>query len=426
MSHDDGAHAALAAAHRAFLHKDYVASLLASEQSLAAAHGDTDLLARTIILRYTVALAVFTNAPIRERVCAALAAAPDGAHAAALLTQPAGGLVAALWAESLRVFAGRAPEPPSLEPTPETARAALALPTAVISSAVLMALRADMATGDSRFARQLCEWYFGALIAPDAPQPDPTQYTRVLRLYTVHVLGIHMHDWDYARSFAGYSRLADSEKHALIADIDAAQGRVETRATREQAAAEHAQQQYRAQREGAQEAQGAQGAEAQGVEAQGAEAQGAEAQGAEAQRAEAAPKPTPAPTPAPKPAPAPTPAAPSAPPSGTSLRRTTSIRRRPDALRAHDYLARRPHDDLAAGDKRDAPAPEATPLQAGYAALRAALQSSAVRVGACVLVLVATYRVANRARAGAWLMVFVRRFWDTLRMYVPILDKGSG
>ncbi|WFD34421.1 hypothetical protein MCUN1_001262 [Malassezia cuniculi] len=401
---EKNAHTALASAHRAFLHKNYAQSLLESEQGLVLAKdsGEPDVLARTVILRYTVAVAIFTHSQVLERVLAELKNREDGGKAAALLDQPLGGLVASLWAESLRVFGGQAPEPPSLEATSETLTSALLLPTAVISSAILMALRADMALQGTNYARQLCEWYFAAVLAPEAPQVDMAQYQRVIRLYTVHVLGAHMHDWDYARSFVGYSRLTDVEKEALAADIAAAQARVDSRAARERAAAEHAQRQYEDKARSAKEDK--KETDKNVKDALPAPAAPAPAQAyAPATAPATAPAPTPTPAPASKstaepatsassaaPAePATQPHAPTTAPSGTTLKRTTSIHaRRPDAHKAAEYLNRRPNSDLGTGDKPNAHAPEGSASNLSYSAVNAVLRNNA-------------------------------RLWDTMRIHAP-------
>ena len=427
---ESNAQAALTSAHRAFLHKNYVQSLLESERGLSLAKSEeaVDILSRTVILRYTVAIAVFTHPAVHERVLNQLKATEGAEHAASLLNQPLGGLVASLWSESLSIFSGKAPEPASLEPTPETSLTALALPTAVISSAIFMALRADMASQGTSYARQLCEWYFGAVLAPEAPEIDMAQYQRVLRLYAVHVLGAHMHDWDYARSFVGYSRLTDEEKEALVADIDATQARIETRVVREREAAENAQRQYESKARSSKEEH----SEREKNEHADLDAHEKPAEPAQ-QVATTAPVEHGKPMESPKPAGtvhehAPDkqrPSVPPAAPSGTTLKRTTSISaRRPDAQNAHDYLARRPNSDLEKGNKPDAPAPEASPANAGYTAFNTTLRNAVTGAGTVILLLL-VYRGARRARIGTWLVLFLRRLWDTLRMYVyapPLYD----
>ncbi|WFC96709.1 hypothetical protein MBRA1_003372 [Malassezia brasiliensis] len=426
---------------RAFLQKEYAESLVHIQHGMARALGaardgtplDAHLVERLGVLRYTACVTVYTNAAARTRALAALADRPDDdAHAVrALLEAPAAGLYTQLWWESLEALFGtpRAPHPSSLE-APDTAAAlALRVPGALLTSAILGALRLDTCahsgaayaqaadgTAARGCARQTCEMYLGASLAdaPAAPDAQAT-YARVLRLYTIQVLGLHLHDWTYARDVVGYSRLPDDAKAALLTELDATATHAAARAQRERAALEVAQQQYEA----------------------------------EKRRRQAAPPPEAvADTEAPPSAPVLPSAAPST--SGAALRRTASVRRRGSG-RAGGAAAQAPRAEASRGAAADGAAAAAHSRDAPpdtHAAERARIQAYLARrpsepVGPVVhgspqdayvrylwfgglrrraavllaLVLAAVLVRAARARIpAAWARVAGQRVWDTLRM----------
>ncbi|KAI3629153.1 hypothetical protein CBS9595_000225 [Malassezia furfur] len=444
---------------RAFLQKEYAASLVHIQCGIARAleaarHGtplDARLLERLGVLRYTACVTVYTNAAVRTRVLTALA--DDGAQEAhavrALLAAPAAGLYTQLWWESLEALFGAppAPHPPSLEAPDAVTALVLRVPGALLTSAILGALRLDtFARSGAAYAqapdgpaargcaRQTCEAYLGASLAdaPAAPEAQAT-YARVLRLYTIQVLGLHLHDWTYARDVVGYSRLPDDAKAALLTELDAAAAHAAARAQREREALEAAQQQYEAEK-----------------------------------RRRQAPPPQEAThdTEAPVPAPAPTPVLPGTAPSasGAALRRTASVRRRgsgraPGGAGGTPAPTQAPQAEAPRGAAADAQADDAAPgtpapgardlaAQDTHAAERARVQAYLARrpsepAGPVVrgsprdayvrhlwfgglrrraayllaLVLAAVLVRAARARApAAWARVAGQRVWDTLRM----------
>jgi len=131
--------------------------------------------------------------------------------------------------------------PKTLEPTANTASLLLKMPVTVLIAALHLALRLDSSETlqGAACARQTCEWYFDALLAPDA-HVSATSYERVLRVYVLLVLGAHLHEWNYARDIVDYSTLAPPAKAALQRDVDHAQAADESRAQREEEALERA------------------------------------------------------------------------------------------------------------------------------------------------------------------------------------------
>lgn len=231
---------------RAFLQKEYMTSLLMIERGVELACADSRqgithdvvLLERLLVLRYTAMVTVYTNSSVRERVMNSLEhtpESPEDAHARAhavlqVLQAPAGALYTMLWYASLDVLHGtpNPPYPHTLDPSEELTPLILRVPGALLTSAILAALRLDTyaskgpayARGDAETsaratcARQTCEWYFSALLTPDGQEVSKAggTYERVLRIYTLQVLGVHLQDWNYAHDFVGYSSLPEDAK----------------------------------------------------------------------------------------------------------------------------------------------------------------------------------------------------------------------
>lgn len=231
---------------RAFLQKEYMTSLLMIQKGVELACADARqgithdvvLLERLLVLRYTAMVTVYTNSSVRERVMKSLEHTPErpeDAHARAhavlqVLQAPAGALYTMLWYASLDVLHGtpNPPYPHTLDPSEELTPLILRVPGALLTSAILAALRLDTyaskgpayARGDAETsaratcARQTCEWYFSALLTPDGQEVSKAggTYERVLRIYTLQVLGVHLQDWNYAHDFVGYSSLPEGAK----------------------------------------------------------------------------------------------------------------------------------------------------------------------------------------------------------------------
>lgn len=235
----DAAHTASA---RAFLRKDYAVSLAETQRGLELLRSEATrtepasaALERLLVLRITACTAACLDERVKKNVLERLqtleSSMPASPAARALLDRSLPALVVALWSQSLAWYgegtssdmssANEAPE--SLKGTPADLPRALQLPTQVLTAVVLMALRVDERTGISKEAgqprpsslsRQMCEWYFDALLTPEGKAAGtlPASYNKALSLYAVQVLGTLHQEWDYAREVTGYSSLPDEGK----------------------------------------------------------------------------------------------------------------------------------------------------------------------------------------------------------------------
>lgn len=265
---------------RAFLQKDHLTALIESQQavkilstandlgrSLTASaswpehNNDLDkLIEKVAILRLTVLTHVYTDVNAKQEMLDQLSKSQDvGVDQLKLLLckQPTS-MINHLWFEVLRLCSQTSGEfdAPTLDPTPETIDLAVQLPSAVISSAVLAALRLDSldrsAKTGSLAARQIAEWYLASYSSVFHVRP-PTEkalaaYEKIVGLYALHVLATRLGEWEYAREFVGYASLPESTKFALLEQINDAHTHLLQRPEREQEAAAAAQLAYQAEK----------------------------------------------------------------------------------------------------------------------------------------------------------------------------------
>lgn len=257
------ARAYYARAARAFLQRNYLSALALSEDARAAlsplpssntATGSSDrarLTERLAVLRLTLYATSYAS---RSDILASVSTALSHAELVqARLSLSPREFAAALWMDTLEAFSPTSFTPDqqlaykvqpakveaSLDPTPKTLSAALALPPGVLAAAILAALRLDEpGTGagagtsqpslppvggaeGSRAARAICEWFLAAHASASATAAGQAQaqvqaYKRVVELYAVHVLGARSAEWEYAREFAGYSALEPREREVSL------------------------------------------------------------------------------------------------------------------------------------------------------------------------------------------------------------------
>ncbi|WFD19568.1 hypothetical protein MCAP1_001802 [Malassezia caprae] len=240
---------------QAFLHKDYVQCLIEIEKGLEISReGIQASLEQLLVLRFTVVSTIYAHAAIRHRVMEGLRQA-EGLSAHKLehmLGMSPGTLFIELWYECLYALAREPPPetlPSSIALTPITEQVLLRIPTPVLSSAVLTALRMDVlantATPSARSqnARQACECFFFAVVQADVYQ-DAEKYERILRLYTIEVLGLHLGEWEYAYGFVDYSTLPPSTKLDVLNALSAAQEKEKRKVEHESEVLRQAQQHY--------------------------------------------------------------------------------------------------------------------------------------------------------------------------------------
>jgi len=235
----DATHTASA---RAFLRKDYAVSLAETQRGLELLRSEATgtepasaALERLLVLRITACTAACLDERVKKNVLERLqmleSSMPSSQAARELLDRSLPALVVALWYQCLACYGGESSNdvsrtgevPESLKPTPEDLPRVLQLPTQVLAAVILMALRVDERTGISKepgqsrpssLSRQMCEWYFDALLTPEGKAAGalPPSYNKALSLYTVQVLGTLHREWDYAREVTGYSSLPDEGK----------------------------------------------------------------------------------------------------------------------------------------------------------------------------------------------------------------------
>lgn len=246
---------------QAFLRKDYVPCLLEIEKALECAHeGPASSLEQLMVLRFTVLYAVYAHTAVRQRVSGELHQT-ESVHAHKLeqmLDMKPTLLFIQLWYECLYALAqGPAPEtlPSSITLTPVAEQVLLRMPTSVLSSAILMALRMDnLADTDtlqptpSQNARQVCECFFSAVVQAEDDYHDMDKYERILRLYAIQVLGTSLGEWDYASNFVEYSTLPPPAKQSILEALSIAHDQANHRVTRESELLQHAQKHYESER----------------------------------------------------------------------------------------------------------------------------------------------------------------------------------
>ena len=398
---------ACASATHAFLQKNYLLALRIIDGALESTREPTAL-EQLLVLRFTVVTSVCTHANVRQRVMDELTSLEDNFSKKwdALLQASAEVLYASLLYEAM-FLCNEQDVPPALpktlEPTANTASLLLKMPVTVLIAALHLALRLDSSETlqGAACARQTCEWYFDALLAPDA-HVSATSYERVLRVYVLLVLGAHLHEWNYARDIVDYSTLAPPAKAALQRDVDHAQAADESRAQREEEALERARAVY--------------------VEEK-------------ARRTSTSPHgqiPT-VPASDVTALPSPGPVFQDATIRPAALQRSASIRRRPvetkqTASSAGDEttyamqrnavqqsLARRQHDEVPS----TLPSRPPTVMTTARSWLTSFLTlPRLLSLALLVLVLVGTRRVRKNRMSTSWTSWFVQRLWDTFQMYV--------
>ncbi|WFD44687.1 hypothetical protein MPSI1_003357 [Malassezia psittaci] len=253
----------------AFLQKNYLTSLQGVQKGITQALHNArnytpqgvQLLERFLLLRYTVVITVYTNETVHGRVTNALKGTSNDVDKALndMLWLPARALFIQLWYESLDALFGspESPYPDSLEPSDSILGLILQIPGALLASAILGALRLDQYADrgpefarketlqGSACARQICEWYFAALLrAENKAHGKSNTYERIVRLYTLQILGLHLQEWDFAKDFVGYSDLPENQKESLFIELKETQQRTQLQSQREQQALQQARQQY--------------------------------------------------------------------------------------------------------------------------------------------------------------------------------------
>jgi len=241
---------------QAFLHKDYVQSLLEIENALEASHvGAEASLEQLLVLRFTVVSTIYAHAAVRYRVVEGLRQAEDvRAHKLEhMLGMGPATLFIELWYECLYALAREPyPEtlPSSIALTPVAEQVLLRIPTPVLSSAILTALRMDVLanaaapSAHSQNARQVCECFFSAVVQADDAYQDTEKYERILRLYTIQVLGLYLGEWDYAYGFVDYSTLPPPTKLDVLSALSATQEKEKHKVEHESEVLRQAQQHY--------------------------------------------------------------------------------------------------------------------------------------------------------------------------------------
>lgn len=198
--------------------------------------------------------------------------------------------IASVWTQALR-FYSNAPTIPSLKakapsegtlsivPETDTLLSALQLPAPVVEALILGALKIDediarshvkptkgIANGKSaknvkgaqpgvQSARAVCEWLLSAHSDLTTKQVELSeadhihlydQHNRVLRLYSLDVLGLRQNEWEYAGEMVRCAKLMTEgqaeieERAALLSEIIQAQASADTRVERLQAAKDRA------------------------------------------------------------------------------------------------------------------------------------------------------------------------------------------
>ena len=246
---------------QAFLRKDYAKSLIYIQKGISCARDEKKpqtWLDQLLVLRFTVIYTVYINAQVQKRVMNLLhqcaeedSCAQEVIHLLRLSPQA---LYTSLWYECLYAMAQQTcptPVPPNLELPEGMESVLLSMPSSVLSSAILMALRIDAysdqdgsMSAPSSCARQICEMYFTASLHASMPLPDHHSYEQILRLYVIQVLGIHHADWEYAQNFVAYSTLSDDKKQTLLHDLEAEKNRYLSRMQHEQDILRQIQQEY--------------------------------------------------------------------------------------------------------------------------------------------------------------------------------------
>lgn len=446
------------AATQAFLHKDYLESLMLLQRGfelLTEEPEDRLAIEQLLALRFTVLYTVYAQPRVRQRLLQMLQSRTSDARSTrvlVLLEKDPGALFVSLWVDTLYTYS-RASRPAtrddSLELTQEEYRLVLSLPSSVLTAAILMALRMDaMADAQGRHAarsscaRQTCEQFFAAFLREGEALQDASAYKKVLRLYTVQVLGLHLNDWAYAHEFLEYSNITPRAMNRLAEELDAAHADYTARMDQQAEALRQAQQSY-----------------------------------AEEVAKRAAPPPPPQDTPPNKDAPVPVPMASSAPKPRATVQRTPSVRRprteelpalqeKATSMAKPDGASSGPMSDvLEASDTPAPPVPsEPVPVDAelshaaerqhlsqyitrrpaeepSAAALRippsitAMLSKSVTRqraarfLGVVVILLlargIALLRKSSQRQRASFLPWLGQRFLDTLRMYVVLLTTGA-
>lgn len=296
---------------RSFLHRRHVEAIVAAERAIAALQSegiqDHSLAERLIILRLTLLATIYhpgsgkTSAGLDlfGRMKASARTTPDEAetiaHLEALLGLPTQAFLTTLWGSVLRFYVEVLPRLPliqarappasfshSIAAEPDTLAAALQPPAGVVAAAIMGALRiddesktsevdapikgkkeartTDAALGEGlKSARSMCEWVLsahstmaGGYDALNALELDHLyqQHARVLQLYTVHILGTRLEQWEFAQEVARcaieirHDEQELQDRQALLEQLTAAQLHLATRGERRRIASERARRRY--------------------------------------------------------------------------------------------------------------------------------------------------------------------------------------
>ena len=387
---------------QAFLRKDYVQCLLDIEKALESTHEGLDTsLEQLLVLRFTVVSTISAHAAVRARVTKALHHAED-VHAHKLehmLNMGPNSLFTQLWYECLYALArGPAPEtlPTSIALTPVAEQVLLRIPTPVLTSAILMALQMDTlanaaapTSARSQIARQTCECFFSAVVQADDIHHDAEKYERILRLYTIQVLGLYLGEWDYAYGFVEYSTLPSPTKLDVLNALSTAQENEKHKVEREIEVLRHAQQQYESEK---------------------------------SRRSAATPQDTPSKQMAPVPL-----AKPNETVARPTVQRTPSIRGRPASLTAEPSPSPLSHADQRKHlqqylQRRPRPEPTVSPVQSRSTWWSLFLSHIPLEraLSAILLLVVALLFRSSSGRHGSkspsWLAIIKQRLLDTIRM----------
>jgi hypothetical protein len=295
---------------RNFLHRRHVEAILNAEKAFIAfrAEGvqDHSLAERLVILRLTLLATIYQPKKVEQKVdmfsqlkATGKATSQDLAAITsleALLSLPTLLFLTRLWVDVLRFYVEALPRLPtvqsripptltsSLSAQPDTLLSALQPPAGVVAAAIMGALRindegkeslsslkgkkeaktsrpkteADMGEG-LQAAKAMCEWVMsahskmaGTYASFNASELDHLyqQHTRVLQLYTLHILGTRLEQWELAHQVARCAvEIREDEqelqdRQSLLDQLSAAQAHISTRGERRRIASEKARQRY--------------------------------------------------------------------------------------------------------------------------------------------------------------------------------------
>lgn len=299
---------------RNFLHRKHVEAILTAEKALLAFQSehlqDRNLAERLIILRLTLLATIYRPSKEEQKVelfsqlkaAGKLTTQDDAAISSLedLLSLPTLLFLTRLWVDVLRFYVEVLPRLPSIQarapiasttslsPEPDTLPSALQPPAGVVAAAIMGALRidgeskektteasstlkgkkeakstkpktkADMGEG-LQAAKLMSEWVMsahskmmGSYTSFNSVEVEYLyqQHSRVLQLYTVHILGTRLEQWELANQVArcAVEILEDEQevqdRQSLLDQLASAQAHISSRGERRRIASEKARQRY--------------------------------------------------------------------------------------------------------------------------------------------------------------------------------------